>query len=191
MVASTAGVKARTPKPLNNDCLSNFEQPMAESTEAVWDFAKQGAAYSKDVYERAKAMADETNKVLEQSYSTVTKATADFNLQWIEMLHANTNSAFDFCRKLVGVKSPSEFLELSSAQARKQFETFSEQAKHLAALAQKVTSSASAGRRHERIPQSRMMRFLSLSTCGRGSDETPWSLIRIRSFAQLESLRRV
>ena len=142
MVASTAGVKARTPKPLNNDGLSNFEQPMAESTEAVWDFAKQSAPYSKDVYERAKAMADETNKVLEQSYSTVTKATADFNLQWIEMLHANTNSAFDFCRKLVRVKSPSEFLELSSAQARKQFETFSEQAKHLAALAQTVTSDA-------------------------------------------------
>jgi len=142
MVASTAGVKARTPKPLNNDGLTNFEQPMAEGTEAVRDFAKQGAAYSKDVYERAKAMADETNKVLEQSYSTVTKATADFNLQWIEMLHANTNSAFDFCRKLVGVKSPSEFLELSSAQARKQFETFSEQAKHLADLAQKVTSDA-------------------------------------------------
>jgi hypothetical protein len=68
MVASTAGVKARTPKPLNNDGLSNFEQPMAEGTEAVRDFAKQGAAYSKDVYERAKAMADETNKVLEQSY---------------------------------------------------------------------------------------------------------------------------
>jgi phasin len=190
MVASTAGVKARTPKPLNNDGLSNFEQPMAEGTEAVQDFAKQGAAYSKDVYERAKAMADETNKVLEQSYSTVTKATADFNLQWIEMLHANTNSAFDFCRKLVGVKSPSEFLELSSAQARKQFETFSEQASTSRPWRKKVTSSASAGRRHERVPQSRMMR-LSLSTCGRGSDETPWSLIRIRSFAQLESLRRV
>ena len=49
MVASTAGVKARTPKPLNNDGLSNFEQPMAEGTKVVRDFAKQGAAYSKDV----------------------------------------------------------------------------------------------------------------------------------------------
>ena len=137
MVASTAGVKARTPKPLNNDGLSNFEQPMAESTEAVWDFAEQGAAYSKDAYEK-----DETNKVFERKYSTATKAAADFNLQWIEMLHANTNSAFDFCRKLVGVKSPSEFLELSSAEARKQFKTFTEQAKHLAALAQKARSDA-------------------------------------------------
>ncbi len=65
---------------------------------------------------------------------------ADFNLQWIEMARANTNSAFDFTRQLVGVKSPSEFLELSSAQARKQFEAFTEQARHLTVLAQKVTT---------------------------------------------------
>ena len=57
------------------------------------------------------------------------------------MLHTNTNSAFDFCT-LAGVKSPSEFLELSSAEARKQFKTFTEQAKQLAALAQKATSDA-------------------------------------------------
>jgi phasin len=137
MAQSTAGVKARTPTPLNND-----DRPMAEGTELVGDFARQGAAYSKDVYERAKARFDETNKVIERSYSTATKAAADFNLQWIEMLHANTNAAFDFCRKLVGVKSPSEFLELSSAEARKQLETFTVQAKHLAALAQKATSDA-------------------------------------------------
>jgi phasin len=142
MAQSTAGVKARTPTPLNSDGLANFDRPMAQGTEAVKDFAKQGAAYSKDVYERAKAMFDETNKVYERSYSTTTKAAADFNLQWIEMLRANTNSAFEFCRKLVGVKSPSEFLELSSAEARKQLETFTEQAKHLAALAQKATSDA-------------------------------------------------
>ena len=35
MVASTAGVKARTPKPLNNDGLSNFEQPMAEGVKLL------------------------------------------------------------------------------------------------------------------------------------------------------------
>ena len=142
MAQTTAGVKARTPKSLNNDGLSNMDQPMAEGTEAVRDFAKQGAAYSKDAYEKAKAIFDETNKRIERSYSTAAKAAADFNRQWIEMLHTNTNSAFDFCRTLAGVKSPSEFLELSSVEARKQFKTLTEQAKHLAALAQKATSDA-------------------------------------------------
>jgi len=37
------------------------------------------------------------------------------------------------------VKSPSDFIELSTDHSRKQFETLTEQTKELAALAQKVT----------------------------------------------------
>jgi phasin len=74
--------------------------------------------------------------------SDLPKGAADFNLQWIEMARTNTNSAFDFTRQLVGVKSPSEFLELSAAHARKQFEAFTEQARRLTVLAQKVTTDA-------------------------------------------------
>jgi hypothetical protein len=37
------------------------------------------------------------------------------------------------------VKSPSEFIELSTERARKQFETLTEQTTELAALAQNVT----------------------------------------------------
>jgi hypothetical protein len=40
--------------------------------------------------------------------------------------------------ELFGVKSPSEFLEVSTEHARKQFEPLSEQTKELAALRQKV-----------------------------------------------------
>ena len=50
-----------------------------------------------------------------------------------------TPAAFDFAQELVGVKSPSEFFELSTNHSRKQFETLTEQAKELAMLAQKVT----------------------------------------------------
>ena len=37
------------------------------------------------------------------------------------------------------MKSPSDFIELSTDHSRKQFETMTEQTKELAALAQKVT----------------------------------------------------
>ena len=59
-----------------------------------------------------------------------------------KVLQENMNAAFDFARQLTRVKSPSEFFELSAAHARKQFETFTEQAKHLTTLAQKVTTDA-------------------------------------------------
>ena len=76
-----------------------YEQP----TETVREFAQQGAAYSKDMYEKSKAATEETHKALQQTYSTVAKGAADFNVQWIEMIRANTNSTLDFARQLEGV----------------------------------------------------------------------------------------
>ena len=113
-----------------------------EGAETVREFAQQGANYTTDMYEKTKAAAGETNKLIEQTYSAVAKSAADFNVQWIEMVRANTNSSLDFSRKLVGVKSPSEFLELSAAHARQQFEIFTEQAQQLTSLLQKVTTDA-------------------------------------------------
>lgn len=131
---NTAEAKIRTSKPVDRSRI--------EGGEMVREFAHQGAMYSQDMYEATKATAGETNRLMQQTYSAVAKSAADFNLQWIEMVRANTNSALDFSRQIIGVKSPSEFLELSAAHARKQFETFTAQAQQLTSLAQKVTTDA-------------------------------------------------
>ena len=98
------------------------------------------STFAKEMSDKTKATALETTKVLEQTYSSATKGAADFNRQWIEMVRANTNSTLDFVHQLFGVKSPTDFFELWSAHARKQFEAFTEQSKHLTTLAQKVTT---------------------------------------------------
>jgi phasin family protein len=54
----------------------------------------------------------------------------------LEIAQANINATFDFARQLARVKSPSEFFELSTAHARKQFEMFTEQSQRLTSLAQ-------------------------------------------------------
>ena len=135
MPEKTAAARAGMAKPYS-------DRPKTEGAEAVREFAQQGANYTTDMYEKTKAAAGETNKLIEQTYSAVAKSAADFNVQWIEMVRANTNSSLDFSRKLVGVKSPSEFLELSAAHARQQFEIFTEQAQQLTSLLQKVTTDA-------------------------------------------------
>ena len=56
----------------------------------------------------------------------------------MEFAQKNTEAAFEFARELAGVKSPAEFLELSTSHSRKQFETLTEQARELATLAQKA-----------------------------------------------------
>jgi hypothetical protein len=49
-------------------------------------------------------------------------------------------TAFDFASELMGAKTFSDFVELSTAHARKQFETLTAQSKELTALAQKVAT---------------------------------------------------
>jgi phasin len=102
------------------------------------EFAEKSAARARDAYGQAQATAEETTR----SYSTASKGAADFNLHLLEMAQTNMNAAFDFARQLTRVKSPTEFLELSTAQVRKQFETFSGQTQRLTALAQKATTDA-------------------------------------------------
>src|SRR6476619_916745 len=68
----------------------------------------------------------------------------DFHRQWIEMIRANTNATLDFVHQVLGVKSPSAFVELSAEHARKRAEAFAEQARHLTGMAQKLTTDMAA-----------------------------------------------
>jgi phasin len=79
---------------------------------------------------------------MERTFSATTKSASDFNLHYLEIAQANMNAAFDFARQLARVKSPSEFFELSTAHARKQFEMFTEQSQRLTSLAQKAATDA-------------------------------------------------
>ena len=63
-----------------------------------------------------------------------------YNLKLIEIARTNTCAAFEFANELLGVKSPSEFIELSTAQMHKQFQVASAQNKELCALAQEVAT---------------------------------------------------
>jgi phasin len=77
--------------------------------------------------------------LITNSYSTAFKCAQEYNNKLIEFAHANTYAAFDFFQKVSGVKTPSEFVELSTGHVRKQVETLTEQTKQLATLAQQVT----------------------------------------------------
>jgi len=105
---------------------------------AAREFAEKTGAGAK----QAKAAAQETTKIMEGTYSAASKGLADFNVHLLEAAQANMNTSFDFARRLARVTSPAEFLELSAAHARTQFETLTEQAKQLTALAQKATLDA-------------------------------------------------
>ena len=138
--------KVKTSKPLAGPFempkfeMPKFDIPKVEMPAAFREFAERGVAQAKDTYEKMKAAAEEATDVLETTYSTATKGASDYGLKMIETARINTNAAFDFANELITANTFSEVMELSTAHARKQFETLTQQSKELGALAQKVAT---------------------------------------------------
>jgi phasin len=120
--------------------MPSFDMPKMEVPAAFREFAEKGIAQSKDAYEKFKAVAEENTAMLETVYTTASKGSTDYGLKVIEIARTNTDAMFDYVEAMFGVKSPSEFVELSTKHAREQFETLSGQGKELAGLAQKVAT---------------------------------------------------
>ena len=110
-----------------------------DATQAFRETAETGHAQAKAAFANASVVAADATTLMKDSYSRTVKGAQEYHTKVIEFSQANTKAAFDFAQELVGVKSPSEFFELSTNHSRKQFETLTEQAKELAMLAQKVT----------------------------------------------------
>ena len=137
--------EATTTKPKSKTQLPPFPGavfPGVEAPAAFRDMAEKSLSQAKDNYEKMKSAAEEATGVLEDTYATASKGAADYALKMIEMARENSNAAFDFAVELLGAKTFSDFVEISSAHARKQFESMSEQTKELASLAQKVATEA-------------------------------------------------
>jgi phasin len=119
-----------------------FETPKMEVPAAFHEFAQKGVAQAKDNYEKIQTAADEITSVLEQTYATAAKGVVDYNLKLIEMTRANSNSAFEFTCDLITMKSLPEMLQLSTEQARRQFELATAQNKELWALAERMATES-------------------------------------------------
>ena len=113
--------------------------PKNDAPEAFRDMAEKGTAQAKEMYEKMNTATTEAADLIRNSYSTAVKGMQDYNNKVLEFAQTNTEAAFGFAQKLSDVKSPSDFIELSTEHSRKQYETLTEQTKELAALAQKVT----------------------------------------------------
>ena len=118
---------------LPNYEMPKLDLPTMEVPPAFRELADQGVAQVRDTYEKA------TNQ-LKEAYTAAAKGATDYNVKVIEIARANTNTAVDNAFELLGAKSLTEFVELSTKHARMQFEVMTAQTKELAELAQKVTT---------------------------------------------------
>ena len=117
-----------------------MDMPKMEIPAGFREIAEKGVSQAKETYEKMKSATDEATDVIEDTFATASKGASEFGLKLIEAARQNTNAAFDFATQLMTVKSLSEAVELSTAQARKQYEAIASQTKELAAIAQKVAA---------------------------------------------------
>jgi phasin len=111
-----------------------------EVPEQMRAFAEKGVSQARDNYAKFKDVAESHNGTIEAVFSTASKGASEYSAKLMEIMKANTTASLDFAQALIGVKSPSEAMELWSSHAKSQFETFTANAKELAELAKKVAT---------------------------------------------------
>src|SRR5260370_19376551 len=120
--------------------MPKFGLPNTEMPEAFREMAEKGVAHVRGSNAKAKVACEQAADLLENTCATFAKGAKDYSLKLIEMARTNTRAAFDYAHELLDVKSPSEFVELSTARMRNQFDIVSAQNNELCALAQKVAT---------------------------------------------------
>jgi phasin len=111
-----------------------------EVPEQMRALAEKGVSQARDNYAKFKDVAESNNSTIEAVFASASKGASEYSAKLMEMMKANTSATLDFAQELIGVKTPSEALELWSAHAKKQFETFTAYSKELAELSQKVAA---------------------------------------------------
>ena len=111
-----------------------------EVPEQMRAFAEKGVSQARDNYAKFKDVAETHNGTIEAVFTTASKGASEYSAKLMEIMKATTTANLDFAQGLIGVKSPSEAMELWSSHAKKQFETFTAHTKELAELTQKVAT---------------------------------------------------
>jgi phasin len=112
--------------------------PQTDAPRAFSEMAEKGAVQTQEAYKKMSAASTETADLIKASSASALKGLQDYNNKFLEFAHTNSNAAFGFMQKLHDVKSPTDFMELSTEHARTQTRTLTEQAKVLGELVQKI-----------------------------------------------------
>jgi phasin len=111
-----------------------------EVPEQMRAFAEKGVSQARENYAKFKDAAESQNGAIEAVFTSASKGFSEYTAKLMEFVKANTSAHLDFAQELLGLKSPSEAMELWTNHTRKQLETFQAQAKELAEIGQRVAN---------------------------------------------------
>ena len=115
---------------------------MNTTTTRSKDQLSDTAKRSTETFETMGAATTEASEAIQNSCSAALKGIQEYHSKVLEFSGDNARSYIEFVERLVGVKSPLDFVEICQNHSRHQFEILAEQAKQLSTLAQTVAGSA-------------------------------------------------
>ena len=132
---STVAMLVKIAKDNQNRTLENIKV----SLDAALDYAKAFV----ETPPGSEAAAKHYSRVSLNKFFTILEgAAADFRAESFELMNANVFTALEYAREVLRTTTAAEFVELSSAQARKQCELILKQARVLGSLAQTTARSS-------------------------------------------------
>jgi hypothetical protein len=129
---STAEMVVKIAKDCQNRAFQNIQVSLNAALDHVRDFAETRVGSEG-------ASKDDGGASLDDSLTVLKGATVEFRAEALELMNANVITTLEYARELAGTTTAAEFVELSSAQARKQCELILKQAGALRSLTQTIT----------------------------------------------------
>ena len=117
---------------------TNYKPKSAEPAQQVRDMAEKGTARAQEFYGNTAEAMSEAGAAMQSFFSNDVRGMQEYNEKLAEFAQANAKTQMEFMEKLSGLKSPTEFFEISSKHMQQHFERLTEQGKLLATLAQRI-----------------------------------------------------
>jgi hypothetical protein len=131
---TTAEMFVKIAKDYQNRALESVKVSLNTAVDRAKDFIEPGV--------RSEASPkDYGGASLDNFLTVLSGAAAQFGAEALELMSANVITSFEYGRELSGTTTAAQFVELSSAQARKQCELILKQASVLKSLAETITKS--------------------------------------------------
>ena len=118
---------------------TNHKPRSVEPPQQIRDLAEKGTERSKEFYKNAGATTTEATAALQSCWTNAFRGMQEYSGKLAEFAQDNTKAQLEFMQKLAGLRSPTEFFEVSTKHMQQQLERLTEQGKLLTALAQRVS----------------------------------------------------
>lgn len=137
-----AGIDASAAAQVAEEYRLKVFEYMRANVNAALDYAS-GLAGMKSPLDLASTAREAGAPMPSAELSAASEAIEAYRQRMFQFMKENINAAMDYAEGLAAVRSPSEFIELSTSHARKQFEAVTAQTTELGMLAQRLAVSNS------------------------------------------------